>query len=110
MIPDALCCCSADSISRANQILASIPGKATGAYSHSQVTVYNCTFCYLPLGQKRGMLTQFVFSYFPRVSKDFVMQLLLGSPHEMDSLLMQMTSFLQMEQVQGYVFQLLDNL
>jgi alanine transaminase len=36
MIPDASSFYSADSISRAKQILASIPGKATGAYSHSQ--------------------------------------------------------------------------
>ncbi|KAE8793135.1 Alanine aminotransferase 2 [Hordeum vulgare] len=36
MIPDASACCSADSISRAKQILAMIPGRATGAYSHSQ--------------------------------------------------------------------------
>ena len=41
------------------------------------------------------------------------MQLLLGSLHEMDSLLMLMTFFLQMEQALGYeiylFLQLLDN-
>ena len=52
MAPDSSSCCSADSISRAEQILASIPGKATGAYSHSQVIVYCRAFCYLPPGEK----------------------------------------------------------
>ncbi|OEL31960.1 Alanine aminotransferase 2 [Dichanthelium oligosanthes] len=35
-ISDGSSLCSADAISRAKQILASIPGRATGAYSHSQ--------------------------------------------------------------------------
>lgn len=36
-VPLALC--SADSIERAWQILDQIPGRATGAYSHSQVII-----------------------------------------------------------------------
>ena len=39
MVPDVSSCCSVDSISRAKQILTSMPGRARGAYGHSHVIV-----------------------------------------------------------------------
>lgn len=53
---------------------------------------------------EKGILASFDLFIFPRVSKDSVMQLLLGLPHVMDSLQMQMTFSLLTEQVLGCAF------
>lgn len=58
--------CSADSIERAWQIVDQIPGRATGAYSHSQVLIWLSNLVYLiiaPLLFTGRSMKLFVFPY-----------------------------------------------
>lgn len=97
--------CSADAIERAWKILDQIPGRATGAYSHSQAITIPLQWDFEQFDVNSFLTEKHHFSQYYilvhiRVSKDCVILLLLELKLVMVFLLIQMTFSSQMVQAQ----------